>query len=141
MRPPHRHIFIYHLYSYAQVTSSCFGFLVGAGGGEVNGEFWISKASIGGSILQTILSIFPLYVLFRSSKKKHTRLKLLFHVKRRSARGRRKGDRPAGRRLKTASTAERQGGGWCCTVCCALPCSVLSNCNRRGKEECIEVMH
>ena len=108
-----------------------------ARGGEIIGEFWISKASTGVSILQTILSIFPIYVLFRSSKKT-TRLKLLFRVKRRSLG---KGDRPAGRLLKIASTAERRRGGWCCTVSCALPCPVLSNRDKRGKVECIDVMH
>ena len=39
-------------------------------GGEIICEFGILKASNGGSILQKILSIYPIYVLFLSSKKK-----------------------------------------------------------------------
>ena len=47
--------------------------------------------------------------------------------------GRRKGDRPAGRRLKIASAVGRQRCGWRGTAGCAFLCSVLSNRDKRGK--------
>ena len=65
------------------------------------------KAPTGGCIFQTVLNIFPLYVLIRSFKKHYlgqiTCPALL-------GPGRLKGDRPAGRQLKIASTVEWQCG-------------------------------
>ena len=73
--------------------------------------------------------------------KKPSWIKLLFHVKRPLDPERRKGDRPAGRRLKIASTVDWQRGGWCCTLSCALACTVLSKRDRRVKVEGNEVIH
>ena len=57
-----------------------------------------SKVSIWESILQTILSNFLIYLLFRSSQKKTTMTKLLFMSS---------GDRPASRQLTVACIAGR----------------------------------
>ena len=74
-------------------------------------------------------------------KKKNYLAQITFSCQAPLGPGRRKGDRLAGRLQKIASTAERHGGGWCRTVRCALPCSVLCNRDKMGKVECIEVMH
>ena len=71
--------------AFADLTTSQTMGPGGEGGGGDNLHFFYMERVHRGLILETILSIFTIYFLFRSQK--HASVKLLFHVQRRSARG------------------------------------------------------
>ena len=66
------------MYTILGIRLRCL-FGIQLGGGDDKLKISSGKVSIWGSILQTILSNFPIYFLFRSLKKP-TMAKLLFHV-------------------------------------------------------------